>query len=69
MILWGSISLAQDLMQADLIDGFQLHICPISVGGGRLLFAASQYKNFDLIDVKRYDTGVVCLVYIPKSRQ
>jgi dihydrofolate reductase len=38
MVLWGSLSLAQDLMAADLIDEYHLQICPTMVGGGRHLF-------------------------------
>ena len=32
MVLWGSLSLAQDLMAADLIDEYHLQICPTMVG-------------------------------------
>lgn len=64
IVLWGSISLAQDLLKADLIDEIHLQVCPTVVGGGRLLFPdAAAYKNFKLSDVKRYDTGVVNLHY------
>src|SRR5262245_59424204 len=37
-VLWGSLSLAQDLIRADLIDEYHLHVCPTVVGGGRPLF-------------------------------
>lgn len=39
LVLWGSVSLAQTLMQADLIDEYHLQLCPTLVGGGRRLFA------------------------------
>ena len=64
IVLWGSISLAQQLLKADLIDEIHLQVCPTAVGGGRLLFPdLGQYKNFKLTSVKSYDTGVVNLHY------
>ena len=38
MVLWGSITLAQDLIKAGLIDEYHLQLCPTGTGGGRLLF-------------------------------
>jgi dihydrofolate reductase len=37
---WGSLSLAQELIAADLIDEYQFQLCPTLVGGGRSLFPA-----------------------------
>lgn len=37
--VWGSANLAQTLMQHDLIDSFWLMIFPITLGGGKKLFA------------------------------
>jgi dihydrofolate reductase len=68
MVLWGSISLAQDLIKADLIDEYHLQVCPTVTGGGKSLFPdLSHYKELELIDVKKYDTGVVFLNYQPKT--
>jgi dihydrofolate reductase len=64
MVLWGSISLAQELLTADLIDEIHLQVCPTAVGGGRLLFPnTDKYKNWKLTNVRKYDTGVVNLHY------
>ncbi|MXV53007.1 reductase [Pedobacter sp. HMF7647] len=64
MVLWGSISLAQSLMQANLIDEYHIQICPVAAGGGKALFpGADHYKNLKLVDVRQYDTGVVFLHY------
>ncbi len=68
LVLWGSISLAQDLIKARLIDEFHLQVCPVATGGGHLLFPdLAQYENFELTDIRKYDTGVVFLNYKPKS--
>lgn len=67
MVLWGSLSLAQALFKANLIDEYHLQICPTAVGGGRSLFPdANNYRNFELTEMKKYDTGVVYLNYKPK---
>ena len=64
MVLWGSISLAQSLIKADLVDEYHIQVCPVITGGGRPLFPAlSVYTNLKLVDVKKYDTGVVFLHY------
>jgi dihydrofolate reductase len=67
MVLWGSLSLAQDLMAADLIDEYHLQLCPTLVGGGRPLFAAREdYRNFERVNVRTYDTGALFLHYEPR---
>lgn len=64
MVLWGSISLAQDLIAADLIDEYHLQVCPTIVGGGRAMFPdLSRYANLQRTEVRTYDTGVVFLSY------
>ena len=64
IVLWGSISLAQSLMKAELIDEYHIQVCPTVVGGGRKLFAdADEYRKLKLKDVKKYETGVVYLSY------
>ncbi|HEX2219117.1 MAG TPA: dihydrofolate reductase family protein [Gemmatimonadales bacterium] len=66
MVLWGSLSLAQSLIAADLIDEYHLQICPTAVGGGRSLFPGLQsYARFKRVNMRTYDTGVVFLHYEP----
>lgn len=67
MVLWGSLSLAQSLIAADLIDEFHFQLCPTAVGGGRPMFPSLQgYANFERVNVRTYDTGVVFLHYEPQ---
>jgi len=62
MVLWGSLSLAQRLIAADLIDEYHFQLCPTLVGGGRPLFPSLRdYARFKRVDVRTYDTGVVFL--------
>jgi dihydrofolate reductase len=67
LVLWGSLSLAQDLITADLIDEYHLQLCPTVVGGGRPLFPPVEaYANLDRVNVRTYDTGTVFLHYEPR---
>jgi dihydrofolate reductase len=69
MVLWGSLSLAQDLIAADLIDEYHLQICPTIDGAGRRLFPGlSGYERFKRANVRTYDTGVVFLHYEPQRQ-
>lgn len=68
IVLWGSISLMQALMKANLIDEYHVQIIPTRLGAGRLLFPADdQTQQLKLIGSKLYDaTGVMLLKYVPK---
>ena len=67
MVLWGSLSLAQKLIEADLIDEYHFQLTPTAVGGGRPLFPTLQrYATFERVNVRLYDTGVVFLHYEPQ---
>ena len=58
MVLWGSLSLAQDLMRADLVDEYHLQLCPTLVGGGRPLFPTrAGHANLERVNLRTYDTG------------
>jgi dihydrofolate reductase len=66
MVLWGSLSLAERLIAADLIDEYHFQLCPTLVGGGRSLFPTlPSYANLKRVNVRTYDTGVVFLHYEP----
>ena len=63
MVLWGSISLSQDLMKANLIDEYHFRICPLVLGSGRQMFENTGPLNFELYDSKRYESGLMLLHY------
>ena len=64
MVLWGSISLAQSLIKENLIDEYHLRICPIAIGSGKSLFPNKMDSlNLKLVDIKKYDSGLVLLHY------
>jgi dihydrofolate reductase len=67
MVVWGSISLAQALCAANLIDEYHLQLCPTILGGGRTMFPdLARFANLQRVAVRTYDTGVVFLHYEPK---
>jgi dihydrofolate reductase len=66
MVMWGSISLAQFLMNENLIDEYHIQLCPALTGGGRSLFPQTMnFSQLTLLDVRQYNTGTVFLNYHP----
>ncbi len=67
MVLWGSLSVARDLIARNLIDEYHFQICPTIVGGGRALFPSlEEYSRLKRVALRAYDTGVVFLHYEPQ---
>lgn len=64
MVLWGSISLAQSLMAANLVDEYRIQLCPVLTGGGRSLFQQQMFLTpLKLTGFRQYDSGTVFLNY------
>ena len=58
----GSISLAQSLLRAELVDELRLVIAPTIAGAGRRLFASDgALQRFEAIDVEKTPSGLVLL--------
>jgi dihydrofolate reductase len=69
MVLWGSISLAQHLMDRDLVDEYRLVMCPIILGGGRPLFREDGGPiTMKLMSGRPMDRGAVSLTYVQDDR-
>jgi dihydrofolate reductase len=67
MVLWGSLSLAQTLIAAGMVDEYHFQVCPTMVGAGRRLFPdLDGYARLRRVSVRTYDTGVVFLHYEPQ---
>jgi dihydrofolate reductase len=64
IVLWGSLSLAQSLMKPELIDEYQLIVCPLVLGTGRPLFPANTPSlGLQLVATQPFDRGAVLLTY------
>ena len=64
--LWvhGSGNLIQTLLKHQLIDRMHLWIFPVTVGGGKKLFAeGTQAEGFKLVESKSSTTGVIIATY------
>ena len=68
MLLSGSISVAQALHRAALIDEYRLIVCPVVLGRGRPLFEESDRSVWmESTHVNRLERGAVSHVYVPSS--
>ena len=64
MVIWGSISLAQSLIAEQLIDQFQLVVCPVVLGSGTALFRDhTSSLDMRLLNTRSFDRGTVLLTY------
>lgn len=60
----GSITLTHSLLQAGLVDEFQLLLYPVVVGSGKHLFQAGiDLTALKLVDTKTFSSGVIALTY------
>ena len=64
--VWGSASLARQLVENDLVDEFQLMLEPIVLGGGKTIFPSDgRARTLELVSVKQAKTGVLICAYSP----
>jgi dihydrofolate reductase len=67
IVIMGSASLVQSLMQADLIDQYRFLVQPIIVGSGKRFFKdGMQSPSLKLVSSQTFDLGVVLLTYEPE---
>lgn len=64
--VWGSASLARQLVENDLVDEYQLMVEPILLGGGKTIFPADgRARQLELVSVTQAETGVLICAYRP----
>lgn len=64
--IWGSASLATQLVEADLVDEYVLLIEPILLGGGKRVFPEDgQARPLELVSATPATTGVLICTYRP----
>ncbi len=59
----GGAQLAGLAFEANLVDECRLFVNPVIVGGGKPAFRAGLRRNFELLETRRFDTGVIHLRY------
>ncbi len=68
LVVHGSPSLVQALLENDLVDELRLMVFPVVLGDGKRLFAeTSDKKALELVDSKAVGDGVSILVYRPAA--
>lgn len=63
ILVSGSISVAQALIEGGLVDVYSLVLCPTALGGGRTVFPDGWSGTVKLRSAKALDRGAVSLVY------
>lgn len=64
--VWGSASLARQLVENDLVDEYQLMLEPVVLGGGKTIFPSDgRARTLELVSVKQANTGVLICAYHP----
>ena len=68
ILLAGSAQLFNALMRANVIDVYRLMVHPIVLGAGAMLFDESGVRReLELVDMKKFTTGIVVLELEPKG--
>ena len=68
IVVHGSASLVQALLEHDLVDELRVMVFPVILGSGKRLFGAtSDKKPLRLVDSKIVGDGVAILVYQPAT--
>ena len=67
LLKYGNGSLDTTLIEHGLIDEFHLFLTPVAIGKGKHLFESiDTAPHLRLVNVTRFDSGVLTLVYTPK---
>jgi dihydrofolate reductase len=68
ILVAGSATLVQSLIENDLVDELRVMVFPVLVGGGKRVFPESrQKKPLQLVDIKTFASGVAVHTYQPAS--
>jgi dihydrofolate reductase len=69
LLVWGSPSLARQLVENDLVDEYFLMIEPTLLGGGKTIFPSDgRARPLELVSVTQAKSGVLICAYRPVAR-
>jgi dihydrofolate reductase len=68
ILVAGSATLVQTLIQHDLIDKYHLLVFPVVLGSGKRLFKDEGKATLKLMEAKTFSSGVVLLSYRPDKK-
>jgi dihydrofolate reductase len=68
ILKWGTGELDRTLVEHGLVDEFHFWYFPVIVGAGKHLFEGAGFDttHLKLADLKRFDSGIVVHIYVPK---
>ena len=61
-------SFSRTLLEHRLVDEYLFWLFPVIAGSGERLYDGIDKMEFDLIDVKRLENGILGLTYVPSAR-
>ena len=67
-IIIGGAELAGLALEAELVDECHLFLNPVIVGGGKPAFRGGLRRNLELLETRRFSTGVIHLHYRLRGR-
>jgi len=65
IMVHGSGTLVQTLLQHDLVDSVRLLVYPVVLGEGKRLFADGTAATLQLVESRSFSSGVTALIYAP----
>jgi dihydrofolate reductase len=68
IVVHGSATLVQTLMEHDLVDRYRLLIYPVVLGQGKRLFREGIPTSLKLLESRAFSSGVVAAVYEPARK-
>jgi dihydrofolate reductase len=67
LLKYGTGELDRTLLEHDLVDELHLWYFPVLAGGGRRLIEGLEPRHLELLDVARFESGIVVHVLGPKA--
>jgi len=68
LVVHGSCTLVQWLMQHDLVDNYRLLVYPLVLGQGKRLFQEGATATLQLVENRTFSSGVAALIYEPARK-
>ncbi len=65
LVVHGSCTLVNWLMQHDLVDCYRLLVYPVVLGQGKRLFQEGVTASLQLVETRQFTSGVTALIYEP----
>jgi dihydrofolate reductase len=68
ILVYGSATLVQTLIQHDLVDRYRLLVYPVVLGKGKRLFKEGTAVTLKLVGTQSFSSGVAALIYEPDRK-